>query len=154
MDSIEWSVAEAEAHASVLSGQAKPLEAGCVTRQVFDLVADKWTMAILCVVSEGVIRYNELQRAVVGITPKVLTQHLRNLESNGLVSRTVYPVIPPHVDYQLTELGKSLRASLQPLLEWGQQHLDEVIAVRTGEAGASLTADIETDITLSPAASI
>lgn len=102
------------------------LEQGCTTRRVFDLIADKWMLSILCVLSEGTARYSALQRAVVGITPKVLTQHLRSLESNGLLTRTVYPVVPPHVEYELTDLGRSLRQALQPLLVWGESHLDEV----------------------------
>lgn len=102
------------------------LEWDCTTRQVFDLVADKWKLSILCVLSEGTVRYNHLQRAVTGITPKVLTQHLRALEADGLLTRTVYPVVPPHVEYDLTELGRSLRQALQPLLTWGETHLDEV----------------------------
>jgi DNA-binding HxlR family transcriptional regulator len=94
---------------------------------VFDLVADKWTLSILCVIAaEGTVRYNELQRAVVGITPKVLTQHLRSLEANGLVTRTAHPVIPPRVEYDLTDLGTTLRTALQPLLVWGEAHLGQV----------------------------
>ncbi|MER7674710.1 helix-turn-helix domain-containing protein [Kitasatospora sp. NPDC096128] len=108
------------------------LEQGCTTRRVFDLVADKWMLSILCVLSEGTVRYNALQRAVVGITPKVLTHHLRSLEADGLVTRTVHPVIPPHVDYDLTDLGRSLRQALQPLLAWGESHLDEVERARSG----------------------
>ncbi|MFE7587999.1 winged helix-turn-helix transcriptional regulator [Kitasatospora sp. NPDC057512] len=107
------------------------LEQGCTTRRVFDLIADKWMLSILCVLSEGTARYNALQRSVVGITPKVLTQHLRSLESNGLLTRTVFPVIPPHVEYELTDLGRSLRQALQPLLTWGESHLDEVDQARS-----------------------
>lgn len=107
------------------------LEQGCTTRRVLDLIADKWMLAILCVLSEGTVRYNALQRSVVGITPKVLTQHLRSLEGDGLLTRTVHPVIPPHVEYELTDLGRSLRQALQPLLTWGESHLDEVEQART-----------------------
>ncbi|WP_232792390.1 winged helix-turn-helix transcriptional regulator [Actinacidiphila yeochonensis] len=102
------------------------LEQSCTTRRVFDLVADKWMLSILCTLSEGRARYSAVQRAVVGITPKVLTQHLRSLETSGLLTRTVYPVVPPHVEYELTDLGRSLRRALQPLLAWGESHLDEV----------------------------
>ncbi|WP_416874695.1 winged helix-turn-helix transcriptional regulator [Kitasatospora sp. SC0581] len=107
------------------------LEQGCTTRRVFDLIADKWMLSILCALSEGTARYNALQRSVVGITPKVLTQHLRSLESDGLLTRTVFPVIPPHVEYELTGLGRSLRQALQPLLTWGESHLDEVDQARS-----------------------
>ncbi|MGA5822874.1 winged helix-turn-helix transcriptional regulator [Kitasatospora sp. NPDC094028] len=106
------------------------LAQGCTTRRVFDLIADKWMLSILCVLSEGTARYSALQRSVVGITPKVLTQHLRSLEHSGLLSRTVYPVVPPHVEYELTDLGRSLRQALQPLLAWGESHLDEVEQAR------------------------
>ncbi|MFK0171047.1 winged helix-turn-helix transcriptional regulator [Streptomyces sp. NPDC090306] len=123
MDSVTSRQQVAKAAGAVAPLQ---LEQGCTTRRVFDLVADKWMLSILCVLSEGTARYSALQRAIVGITPKVLTQHLRSLESNGLLTRTVYPVVPPHVEYELTDLGRSLRQALQPLLVWGESHLDEV----------------------------
>ncbi|MFE1408600.1 winged helix-turn-helix transcriptional regulator [Streptomyces sp. NPDC058770] len=123
MDSVNSPRGVAKAAGAVTSMQ---LEQGCTTRRVFDLIADKWMLSILCVLSEGTARYSALQRAVVGITPKVLTQHLRSLESSGLLTRTVYPVVPPHVEYELTDLGRSLRQALQPLLVWGESHLDEV----------------------------
>ncbi|MFJ7910650.1 winged helix-turn-helix transcriptional regulator [Kitasatospora sp. NPDC096204] len=113
------------------AGTTVQLEQGCTTRRVFDLVADKWMLSILCVLSEGTARYSALQRAVVGITPKVLTQHLRSLEGNGLLTRTVFPVVPPHVEYELTDLGRSLRQALQPLLAWGESHLDEIEQARS-----------------------
>ncbi|MGW3076250.1 MULTISPECIES: winged helix-turn-helix transcriptional regulator [unclassified Kitasatospora] len=128
MDSVTSSRNVAKAAADGTQGQ---LEQGCTTRRVFDLVADKWMLSILCVLSEGTARYSALQRAVVGITPKVLTQHLRSLEGNGLLTRTVFPVIPPHVEYELTDLGRSLRQALQPLLAWGESHLDEIEQARS-----------------------
>jgi DNA-binding HxlR family transcriptional regulator len=94
-------------------------------------VADKWTMIILEVLSEqGELRFTQLGRAVTGISQKMLTQTLRQMERDGMVTRTVHPVIPPHVDYRLTELGLSLGAAFCGVWIWAEENLAKVEAAR------------------------
>jgi DNA-binding HxlR family transcriptional regulator len=103
----------------------------CPSRQVIALIADKWSILILYALSrEGTMRYGQLQRTVRGISQKMLTQTLRELERNGLVSRTVYEVVPPQVKYELTDLGKSLRKVLTGVCGWAQDNLAKVAEAR------------------------
>jgi DNA-binding HxlR family transcriptional regulator len=95
-------------------------------------VADKWTMIILDVLAEqGTLRFTQLSRAVKGISQKMLTQTLRQMERMGLVIRTIHPVIPPHVDYRLTPLGMSLGAAFCGVWIWAEEHLGAVDEART-----------------------
>lgn len=89
-------------------------------RETLDLIAAKWTVPIFFALqsASGPVRYAELQRRLGDITPKELAKHLRNFETAGLVKRTVYPTVPPRVEYALTELGESLLPSLQILADW------------------------------------
>jgi DNA-binding HxlR family transcriptional regulator len=94
-------------------------------------VADKWTMLLLEVLGEqGELRFTQLSRAVPGISQKMLTQTLRQMERDGMVTRTVHPVIPPRVDYQLTELGLSLGAAFCGVWIWAEENLARVEAAR------------------------
>jgi DNA-binding HxlR family transcriptional regulator len=94
-------------------------------------VADKWTMLILEVLTEhGTVRFSRLGKLVDGISQKMLTQTLRQMERDGLVSRTVYPVIPPKVEYRLTELGSTLSEAFCGVWLWADRHLAEVDAAR------------------------
>ncbi|GEM83017.1 winged helix-turn-helix transcriptional regulator [Meiothermus hypogaeus] len=103
----------------------------CPSRQVIALIADKWSILVLYALSrEGTLRYGQLQRTVRGISQKMLTQTLRELERNGLVSRMVYEVVPPQVEYELTDLGKSLRRVLSELCGWAQGNLEQVARAR------------------------
>jgi len=95
-------------------------------------VADKWTMIILEVLTEqGELRFTQLSRKVGGISQKMLTQTLRQMERDGMVTRTVHPVIPPRVDYRLTELGLSLGAAFCGVWIWAEENLTKVEAART-----------------------
>jgi DNA-binding HxlR family transcriptional regulator len=89
-------------------------------RETLDLIAAKWTVPIFFALQSASepVRYTELQRRLGDITPKELAKHLRNFETAGLVKRTVYPTVPPRVDYTLTDLGESLLPSLQTLADW------------------------------------
>lgn len=90
-------------------------------------VADKWTMLVLeALESGGEMRFSRIAQAVGGISQKMLTQTLRQMERDGLVVRTVRPVIPPHVDYRLTETGRSLGAAFCGVWKWAGQHLAEI----------------------------
>lgn len=94
-------------------------------------VADKWTMIILEVLGDqGALRFTQLSRQVPGISQKMLTQTLRQMERDGMVTRTVFPVVPPHVEYRLTELGLSLGAAFCGVWIWAEEHLQKVEAAR------------------------
>ena len=98
--------------------------AGCKNvAPVLNRVGDKWSMMIVMMLAEGSMRFSELKRAIDGISQRMLTLSLRGLERDGLVSRTVTPTIPPRVDYELTELGDSLRQPVRALGEWAIEHI-------------------------------
>jgi DNA-binding HxlR family transcriptional regulator len=106
------------------------LEPQCPSRLVLDRIADKWTALVIQILASGTMRYAELQRAIGGISQKMLTQTLRSLERDGLVRRTVHPVIPPKVEYSLTRLGRTLIEPLHALCRWSEKHLAELQANR------------------------
>jgi len=105
-------------------------EADCPTRKVLELIADKWTTLIFSLLEAGPRRFSELQRGIGGISQKMLTQTLRGLERDGLVQRTVYPEIPPHVEYALTGLGKTLCGPIAAIQHWAETHIEEVISAQ------------------------
>jgi DNA-binding HxlR family transcriptional regulator len=92
------------------------------SREAVELIADKWRIPILHVLSPAPLRTGELQLAIEEISPKVLTQTLRGMERDGLVTRTVYPVVPPRVEYALTDMGRSLLQPLHDLCLWAKAH--------------------------------
>lgn len=100
-------------------------------------VGDKWTIMIVGALAKGPIRYNEVQRRVSGISQRMLTLTLKRLEADGMVTRTLFPTVPPRVDYELTELGRTLRAALVPLHLWAAKHRDAIRANRELHKGLS-----------------
>jgi DNA-binding HxlR family transcriptional regulator len=106
--------------------------AGCPSRQLLDRISDKWVALILAALSGDArsLRYSELSRRLAGVSQKMLTQTLRSLERDGLVTRTVTPTVPVTVDYELTDLGRSLQAVMYGLKTWAEAHMDEVLANR------------------------
>jgi len=106
------------------------LEPQCPSRLVLDRIADKWTALVIQILARGTMRYAELQRAIGGISQKMLTQTLRSLERDGLVQRKVHPVVPPKVEYSLTRLGRTLIDPLHALCRWSEKHLAELQANR------------------------
>jgi DNA-binding HxlR family transcriptional regulator len=101
--------------------------AGCPSRTLLDHVTSKWGVLILIALSEGSQRWSDLRRRAEGISEKMLAQTLKTLERDGLVSRDAQPVIPPRVDYSLTERGYELSALLVPLVAWAFDNADEII---------------------------
>jgi DNA-binding HxlR family transcriptional regulator len=89
---------------------------------ILDRVGDKWTVMVVGILSDGPVRFNALQRAVAGVSHRMLTLTLRGLERDGLVKRTVFATVPPRVDYELTELGHSLKPPLELLAAWARTH--------------------------------
>ncbi|MFN2449203.1 MAG: winged helix-turn-helix transcriptional regulator [Candidatus Baltobacteraceae bacterium] len=103
----------------------------CPMRTVLGRVADKWTVLIVGLLAQArVMRFNELKRAIVGISQKMLTQTLRDLERDGLVQRTIFPQVPPRVEYALTPLGRTLCGPIGELARWANDHIAEVYAAQ------------------------
>ncbi|MEZ4630820.1 MAG: helix-turn-helix domain-containing protein [Deinococcales bacterium] len=102
----------------------------CPSNEVLDMIADKWSVLIIYALRQERRRYSDLERMIEGISQKMLTQTLRSLERHGLIIRTVYPVIPPHVEYALSDLGQSLYQVLRPLCQWSQEHIAQVLEAR------------------------
>ncbi|MEP7285436.1 MAG: helix-turn-helix domain-containing protein [Chloroflexota bacterium] len=100
--------------------------ADCPTRQVLDRIGDKWATLIIVLLDNSPKRFSELQRKINGISHKMLTQTLRHLERDGLITRTIYPEIPPRVEYALTPLGRTLYGPIVAILHWSEAHIDEV----------------------------
>lgn len=95
----------------------------CPVSATLELIGGKYKALILWHLSEGTLRFSELKKAISNATPKMLTQQLRELEEQALISRKVYPVIPPKVEYSLTALGKSLMPVLVAMRDWGAEYL-------------------------------
>jgi DNA-binding HxlR family transcriptional regulator len=106
-----------------------PTQCHTVT-EILSRVGDKWSVQVVVQLGEGPKRFNELRRIVSGISQRMLTLTLRGLERDGLVTRTVYPTIPPRVDYQLTDLGCSLLKTVRGLGAWAIENRDEILEAR------------------------
>ncbi|MCA1376309.1 MULTISPECIES: helix-turn-helix domain-containing protein [Bradyrhizobium] len=98
---------------------------------VLSRVGDKWSVFVIMMLSDGPKRFNELKRMINGISQRMLTLTLRGLERDGLVTRTIFPTIPPRVDYELTDLGRGLSRPVEALGKWAKDHLDQIEAART-----------------------
>lgn len=109
---------------------ADPYSAACPSRQALDRIGDKWSVLILVMLADGPKRFTHLLKRIQGISQKMLTQTLRGLERDGLITRTVYPSVPVRVDYELSDLGRTLTATLSTLERWARDHISDVIAAR------------------------
>jgi DNA-binding HxlR family transcriptional regulator len=109
---------------------ADPFDPRCPSRRVLDRIGDRWSVLVILVLSDGTKRYGDLARTIGGVSQKMLTQTLRGLERDGLVTRTVYAEVPPRVEYDLTELGQSLLDAVQGLTDWATTHRGEVVKAR------------------------
>jgi DNA-binding HxlR family transcriptional regulator len=105
-------------------------DAQCPAREVLELIASKWTVLIVDALADGPHRYGALRRRIAGISQKMLTQTLRDLERDGIVSRTVYDTKPPSVDYRLTELGACLSGPIGAIRSWADSHFDDIARAR------------------------
>jgi DNA-binding HxlR family transcriptional regulator len=102
----------------------------CELRDLLDRLADKWSLLVVELLGQGTRRFSELRREIDGVSQRMLTLTLRALERDGLVRRTVYPVVPPRVDYELTPLGSTLLDAVQGLVSWTREHRDHIAAAR------------------------
>jgi DNA-binding HxlR family transcriptional regulator len=106
-------------------------ELEALVREIIERVADKWTMLVLETLSEhGRLRFTRLGEIIGGVSQKMLTKTLRQMEADGLLSRTVFPVIPPKVEYELTDLGLSLGAAFCGVWIWAEQHREAIMKAR------------------------
>jgi len=102
----------------------------CRAREVLQRVGDKWSMLVIDLLGQSTKRFSELHRSIDGITSRMLTVTLRGLERDGIVIRTIHPVIPPRVDYELTAMGRTLLDTIGQLVSWADSHLPEIDAAR------------------------
>jgi DNA-binding HxlR family transcriptional regulator len=108
--------------------------ADCPTRTALDRIAGKWKVLIVDLLGDGTMRFAQLKRRIGGISQKMLTQTLRELEADGYVTRTVHPAVPPHVDYALTPLGRRLHDLLTQVRDWAETHINAIEAARAAYA--------------------
>ncbi|GAA2763693.1 helix-turn-helix domain-containing protein [Streptomyces paradoxus] len=103
----------------------------CQVRQILDRIADKWSLLVIALLENRRLRFTELRREIDGVSQRMLTVTLRSLERDGLVKRTVHPVVPPRVEYELTSLGRTLHTTIQSLVTWTEEHQAEIAHART-----------------------
>ncbi|MFE5089585.1 winged helix-turn-helix transcriptional regulator [Streptomyces sp. NPDC056638] len=103
---------------------------GCEVRQILDRVADKWSLLVIALLDRRKLRFTQLRREIDGISQRMLTVTLRQLERDGLVERTVHAVVPPRVEYELTPLGGTLHTTIRALVTWTEEHQGEIAMAR------------------------
>jgi DNA-binding HxlR family transcriptional regulator len=104
--------------------------AQCPSRQVLDAISDKWVTLVLTALADGPQRYSDLARRISGVSQKMLTQTLRQLERDGLVTRTITPSVPVRVDYELTPLGETILPVVVAIKQWSEAHIREIHTAR------------------------
>jgi len=114
------------------------MAATCPSRTVLHRIGARWTIFVVTALADGPLRFTQLKARIQGITPKVLAETLRALETDGLVTRTQWPANPPHVEYALTSLGCSLWEPLQAVREWAETHVPEILDAQRRAADAGL----------------
>jgi len=110
--------------------KANAYSADCPTRQILDRVGDKWAVLILLLLRDEALRFNQLRRAIEGISQKMLSQVLKSLERDGLVKRRAIATVPVTVEYSITPLGRTLAAAVDPLRDWAERNLKDVLAAQ------------------------
>ncbi|MEU7893485.1 helix-turn-helix domain-containing protein [Nonomuraea sp. NPDC049152] len=105
--------------------------ADCEVRQILDRIADKWSLLVIALLERRTMRFTELRREIDGVSQRMLTVTLRQLERDGLVQRTVHPVVPPRVDYALTPLGATLHEAIKTLVVWTEEHQNHIAVARS-----------------------
>ncbi len=130
----------------VVPGIGEVSEESCTTvREVLARVGDKWSVLVIALLSRGPLRFSEVYRAVEGISHRMLTLTLRQLERDGLVTRTVFPTVPPRVDYELSALGMTLIEPVMALVEWAEHHRMDIEAARATFDAARATVSERSD---------
>ena len=117
-------------HSGVTAMKPNAYSADCPTRQILDRVGDKWAVLILLLIRHEPMRFNALRRAIEGISQKMLSQVLKSLERDGLIRRKAIPTVPVTVEYSITPLGSTLANAVDPLRDWAERYLKEVLAAQ------------------------
>ena len=115
---------------ALTEGRGNAFDPDCPTRVVLDRIGDKWTVLVIGALIDGPRRFTALRQHIGGVAPKVLTQTLRAMERDGLLTRTVFAQVPPRVDYALTDLGVSLGGPIAVLTDWAELHVAKILAAR------------------------
>ena len=103
---------------------------GCEAREILDRIGDKWSVYVVAMLRDGPLRFSQLKRTIAAISQRMLTLTLRGLERDGLVTRTVYPTVPPSVEYALTPLGRTLLEPVMALVAWSERNKARIAAAR------------------------
>ncbi len=111
----------------------------CPVEAALDVIGGKWKSLILWWLRQRTCRFAELRRLIPGITERMLTKQLRELEADGIVHRRVYPAVPPKVEYSLTEYGRSLKRALQAICDWGSAHMERIGATQVSATPTAAT---------------
>ena len=128
-----------------MSPSHKPVGSGCLAvREVLNRVGDKWSVLVVHLLGDGKKRFSELRRSIEGISQRMLTLTLKGLERDGLITRTVYPTIPPRVEYELTRLGRSLLVPISSLGNWATENREKIQAARNRYDALNAKARIRT----------
>jgi DNA-binding HxlR family transcriptional regulator len=104
--------------------------AACSAREILDRIGDKWSLLVIWRLGEGTKRFNELKRKIDGVSQRMLTVTLRGLERDGIVARKIYAVVPPRVEYSLTDMGRTLLETAAALVVWAESHLEDIERAR------------------------
>ncbi|MET9612804.1 winged helix-turn-helix transcriptional regulator [Kitasatospora indigofera] len=126
-------------HTGITTGPVVSCEehVDCGIRDVLDRIGDKWSVLVVVELAQGMRRFRQLQRAVPGISQRMLTLTVRRLERDGLLTRTVHPTVPPQVEYELTPMGHSLTHLVRALADWSLEHRDAIAVARQEWDGAN-----------------
>ena len=127
---MEDGTSTAPRHTRGTNRRAVEQTATCEIRDLLDRLADKWSLLVVELLGDGTHRFTELRRRIDGISQRMLTLTLRQLERDGLVTRTVHPTVPPRVDYELTSLGRSLLEAIQPIVLWTRANRQAILDAR------------------------
>lgn len=103
---------------------------GCEVRQILNRIADKWSLLVIALLEKRKLRFTELKKSITGISQRMLTTTLRQLERDGIVARKVFPVVPPRVEYELTPLGATLHETIQALVSWTERNQQAIAHAR------------------------
>ncbi|MCY9849996.1 helix-turn-helix domain-containing protein [Pectobacterium jejuense] len=104
---------------------------GCPARMVLERLADKWALLIIGLLRTGPLRFNQLRREIEGVSQKALSQTLKKLERDGILSRKAFPTVPVTVEYALTPLGKTLSEAVEPLARWAEENIEDVLSAQS-----------------------
>jgi DNA-binding HxlR family transcriptional regulator len=126
---------------AIVESVGKPADvyaARCPSRLVLDHIANKWSLLIIDALADGTLRYTHLLRRIQGVSQKMLTQTLRLLEADGFIKRTIHASVPPRVDYELTQLGHSLREPIAAIREWTEENINHIERARAAAGAPAL----------------